>query len=185
MHRPNGRANMLCSGGLPNRTARNAGSRPHLAFGFQPVQKTPTIHARSGLRVNRENPYITLPLVRVRIYFDRHRIVAGIGRSILARLVVVSNRVGVPDKGERAGGLEVAIRPTLKRRGGVWFGLPSFSRYPLIRAQRRSSISRPRRPWPIRRDNTFTSPRRLRRRRGPKTTKLPCCSGSAARRWRA
>jgi trehalose 6-phosphate synthase len=40
----------------------------------------------------------------------------------LARLVVVSNRVGVPDSGTRAGGLEVAIRPTLRRRGGVWFG---------------------------------------------------------------
>jgi trehalose 6-phosphate synthase len=37
-------------------------------------------------------------------------------------LVVVSNRVGVPDGGARAGGLEVAIRPALKRRGGVWFG---------------------------------------------------------------
>jgi trehalose 6-phosphate synthase len=40
----------------------------------------------------------------------------------LARLVVVSNRVGVPDRGARAGGLEVAIRPTLRRRGGLWFG---------------------------------------------------------------
>jgi trehalose 6-phosphate synthase len=40
----------------------------------------------------------------------------------LARLVVVSNRVGVPDGGARAGGLEVAIRPALKKRGGVWFG---------------------------------------------------------------
>jgi trehalose 6-phosphate synthase len=40
----------------------------------------------------------------------------------LARLVVVSNRVGVPDRSARAGGLEVAIRPALKRRGGVWFG---------------------------------------------------------------
>jgi trehalose 6-phosphate synthase len=40
----------------------------------------------------------------------------------LARLVVVSNRVGVPDSGARAGGLEVSIRPALKRRGGVWFG---------------------------------------------------------------
>jgi trehalose 6-phosphate synthase len=40
----------------------------------------------------------------------------------LARLVVVSNRVGIPDKSVRAGGLEVAIRPTLRRRGGVWFG---------------------------------------------------------------
>jgi len=40
----------------------------------------------------------------------------------LARLVVVSNRVGVPDSGARAGGLEVSIRPALRKRGGVWFG---------------------------------------------------------------
>ena len=40
----------------------------------------------------------------------------------MPRLVVVSNRVGIPDGGARAGGLEVAIRPALKRRGGVWFG---------------------------------------------------------------
>jgi len=40
----------------------------------------------------------------------------------LARLVVVSNRVGVPDRNARAGGLEVAIRPTLRQRGGLWFG---------------------------------------------------------------
>jgi trehalose 6-phosphate synthase len=40
----------------------------------------------------------------------------------LARLVIVSNRVGVPDGRARAGGLEVAIRPALRKRGGVWFG---------------------------------------------------------------
>ncbi|MGH6665970.1 MAG: alpha,alpha-trehalose-phosphate synthase (UDP-forming) [Pseudolabrys sp.] len=40
----------------------------------------------------------------------------------MARLVVVSNRVGVPDRRARAGGLEVAIRAALKRRGGLWFG---------------------------------------------------------------
>ncbi|MFN3658119.1 MAG: alpha,alpha-trehalose-phosphate synthase (UDP-forming) [Pseudolabrys sp.] len=40
----------------------------------------------------------------------------------MPRLVIVSNRVGVPQGGARAGGLEVAIRPALKRRGGVWFG---------------------------------------------------------------
>ena len=40
----------------------------------------------------------------------------------MARLVVVSNRVGVPDGGARAGGLEVAIRPALRKRGGIWFG---------------------------------------------------------------
>jgi len=45
-----------------------------------------------------------------------------VGRALLARLIVVSNRVGLPKSGARAGGLEVAIRPALKKRGGVWFG---------------------------------------------------------------
>jgi trehalose 6-phosphate synthase len=42
----------------------------------------------------------------------------------LARLVVVSNRVAVPsgDGSKRAGGLEVALRPALHRKGGVWLG---------------------------------------------------------------
>jgi len=40
----------------------------------------------------------------------------------LARLVVVSNRVSIPDGISRAGGLEVALRPALERHGGVWFG---------------------------------------------------------------
>jgi trehalose 6-phosphate synthase len=42
----------------------------------------------------------------------------------LARLVVVSNRVAVPDgkSGGRAGGLEVAVKAALHHRQGVWFG---------------------------------------------------------------
>ncbi|HZL30385.1 MAG TPA: alpha,alpha-trehalose-phosphate synthase (UDP-forming) [Pseudolabrys sp.] len=40
----------------------------------------------------------------------------------MARLVVVSNRVGIPDGTARAGGLEVSLRPALKKRGGIWFG---------------------------------------------------------------
>jgi trehalose 6-phosphate synthase len=42
----------------------------------------------------------------------------------LARVIVVSNRVAVPnrDGGARAGGLEVVIRSFLKRNQGVWFG---------------------------------------------------------------
>ncbi len=42
----------------------------------------------------------------------------------MARLVVVSNRVSVPSKdgAKRAGGLEVALRPTLQRHGGIWLG---------------------------------------------------------------
>jgi trehalose-6-phosphate synthase len=42
--------------------------------------------------------------------------------TLLTRLIIVSNRVGLPEDGTRAGGLEVAIRPALKRRGGIWFG---------------------------------------------------------------
>ena len=40
------------------------------------------------------------------------------------RLVVISNRVAVPTEmgTQRAGGLEVALAPTLKRFKGVWFG---------------------------------------------------------------
>src|SRR5512135_1639849 len=44
------------------------------------------------------------------------------GGTAVPRLVVVSNRVGVPDGNARAGGLEVAIRPALRSRGGIWFG---------------------------------------------------------------
>jgi trehalose 6-phosphate synthase len=41
----------------------------------------------------------------------------------LARVVVVSNRVAVPNRdGTRAGGLEVVIGSYLKRKQGVWFG---------------------------------------------------------------
>ncbi|HMK81120.1 MAG TPA: alpha,alpha-trehalose-phosphate synthase (UDP-forming) [Xanthobacteraceae bacterium] len=42
----------------------------------------------------------------------------------MARLVVVSNRVAVPDgkSGGRAGGLEVAVKAALHHRQGVWFG---------------------------------------------------------------
>ncbi|MEN5083235.1 trehalose-6-phosphate synthase [Bosea sp. TWI1241] len=40
------------------------------------------------------------------------------------RLVVVSNRVTVPEKGEKvaAGGLAVALRSALEKHGGLWFG---------------------------------------------------------------
>ena len=42
----------------------------------------------------------------------------------MARLVVVSNRVALPDGkgGSRAGGLEVAVKAALRHRQGVWFG---------------------------------------------------------------
>ncbi|HLN23004.1 MAG TPA: alpha,alpha-trehalose-phosphate synthase (UDP-forming) [Patescibacteria group bacterium] len=41
----------------------------------------------------------------------------------MRRLVVVSNRVAVPDDGQaRAGGLAVALHEALQQNGGVWFG---------------------------------------------------------------
>jgi trehalose 6-phosphate synthase len=40
----------------------------------------------------------------------------------LARLVVVSNRVAVPERAARAGGLAVALKASLKHEHGVWFG---------------------------------------------------------------
>lgn len=41
----------------------------------------------------------------------------------MTRLVVVSNRVSIPgDSANRAGGLEVALRPALQNNGGVWLG---------------------------------------------------------------
>ncbi|SOD99872.1 alpha,alpha-trehalose-phosphate synthase (UDP-forming) [Caenispirillum bisanense] len=41
----------------------------------------------------------------------------------MSRLVVVSNRVAVPDDGPaRAGGLAVALREALQENGGIWFG---------------------------------------------------------------
>jgi trehalose 6-phosphate synthase len=41
----------------------------------------------------------------------------------LARLVVVSNRLTLPEDGQnRAGGLAVAMREALRGRGGLWFG---------------------------------------------------------------
>ena len=58
------------------------------------------------------------------IDLDRDAAVAKLGGSILARLVVVSNRVAVPsrDSDNQAGGLAVAVRSLMKGRSGLWFG---------------------------------------------------------------
>jgi hypothetical protein len=43
---------------------------------------------------------------------------------LLGQLVIVSNRVAVPERNAkaRAGGLEVAVQAALKRKSGIWFG---------------------------------------------------------------
>lgn len=40
----------------------------------------------------------------------------------MPRLVIVSNRVSVPRKGAKAGGLAVALQEALEHQGGLWFG---------------------------------------------------------------
>jgi trehalose 6-phosphate synthase len=42
----------------------------------------------------------------------------------LGQLVIVSNRVAIPEKNAmaRAGGLEVAVKAALKHKTGIWFG---------------------------------------------------------------
>ena len=42
----------------------------------------------------------------------------------MAQLVIVSNRVAIPDKNaaQRAGGLEVAVNAAFRHRSGIWFG---------------------------------------------------------------
>ena len=43
-------------------------------------------------------------------------------RATMNRLVVISNRVPLPDQGPRAGGLAVALDGLMEKRGGMWFG---------------------------------------------------------------
>jgi trehalose 6-phosphate synthase len=45
-------------------------------------------------------------------------------RPLLGQLVIVSNRVAIPEKNAmaRAGGLEVAVKAALKHKTGIWFG---------------------------------------------------------------
>ena len=55
---------------------------------------------------------------------DGDEAVTQLGGPVLARLVIVSNRVSLPDDDgkARAGGLEVAVKAALKRTEGIWFG---------------------------------------------------------------
>jgi len=55
---------------------------------------------------------------------DHQRRVVEQGGSRGPRLIIVSNRVAVPEQGNKqiAGGLEVAVKAALRNRTGVWFG---------------------------------------------------------------
>ena len=46
------------------------------------------------------------------------------GRRLVSRLIVVSNRVAIPgaETARQAGGLAVAVDAALKEREGIWFG---------------------------------------------------------------
>src|SRR4051794_21328013 len=54
---------------------------------------------------------------------DRDPNVVSRGGTESGRVIVVSNRVGLPSDGKaRAGGLEVVMRSFIKRNHGIWFG---------------------------------------------------------------
>jgi hypothetical protein len=52
--------------------------------------------------------------------------VVELGGSMGPRLIIVSNRVAVPEPGSKqmAGGLVVAVKAALRNRTGVWFASP-------------------------------------------------------------
>jgi trehalose 6-phosphate synthase len=50
------------------------------------------------------------------------RLSRGCGGVDVARVFIISNRVGIPNRGVHAGGLEVALRATLRRHSCVWLG---------------------------------------------------------------
>ena len=60
----------------------------------------------------------------VRIDLGCDQVGVELGEPLLAQLVVVSNRVAIPEKNAmlRAGGLEVAVNAAFKNRSGIWFG---------------------------------------------------------------
>jgi trehalose-6-phosphate synthase len=63
--------------------------------------------------------------------------------SPLGQLIVVSNRVSVPERtaSARAGGLEVAVNAALKERRGLVLGLVGAERSPhLARSQQKRSF---------------------------------------------
>src|SRR3984957_15962075 len=55
---------------------------------------------------------------------QRNAAVVELGGSMGARLIIVSNRVAVPDSPRTplAGGMAVAVKAALKNRNGMWFG---------------------------------------------------------------
>jgi len=67
---------------------------------------------------------LTADLFRNGLSSDHEPDVAGNGGSKSGRVIVVSNRVGLPsaDGKARAGGLEVVMRSFIKRNRGIWFG---------------------------------------------------------------
>src|SRR5437868_11933 len=67
---------------------------------------------------------LTADLLRDGLSSDHESDVAKHGGSKSGRVIVVSNRVGLPssDGKARAGGLEVVMRSFIKRNRGIWFG---------------------------------------------------------------
>ena len=86
--------------------------------GHGPLSPLPTSGDRQSLE------QFTADLFRSGLSSDREAGVAKFGGLAPGRVVIVSNRVGLPsgDGKARAGGLEVVMRSFIKRNRGIWFG---------------------------------------------------------------
>src|SRR5262249_53396100 len=103
----------------------NRGGPRHVSRCPQPPQFVrPAVRGRAStdrLAVG----HLSTDLFDGRAYLERNAAVAKLGGSLLARIFIISNRVANPAPSKdsvHAGGLEVALRATLKRHSCVWLG---------------------------------------------------------------
>src|ERR1700761_600645 len=86
-------------------------------YGLPSPRSTPASGDRRSLT------QVATDLFRYGIADNREIDIAKPGGADTGRVIVVSNRVGLPSEGKaRAGGLEVVMRSFIKRNRGIWFG---------------------------------------------------------------
>src|SRR5262249_27145398 len=105
-----------CRAGPVGRGARALSGRPRAAQQLRPFGRgysspdwRPVGQLPSDLFHGRGDP-------------QRHAAEPKLGGPLLARIFIISNRVGVPGSGNHPGGLEVALKATLRKHPCVWLG---------------------------------------------------------------